>query len=259
MPSTRFSIGNGPMNTHPTEFIPGYVLGVLDDRERQVVARHLALCPQCRHEAESFLRSVAGHAGAPLAGPPHALKRRLMRRVRASLLRRRGGLALLAVALVVALGVPAGQRYLAHAHAQQQAATFMGDLRTLRHTLPAQGGMQATLYTQPGQRQALLQVAGMPPLAAGQVYQIWFAQGDTPVASASFTVDASGAAMVLCAAPAPIAETYTQLMVTLEPAGASAAPSGQPILAAPLAAGPRLPSPIGLRAAPHGLAKQTRG
>lgn len=238
------------MNTHPTEFIPGYVLGALDEHEQQAVARHLARCPQCRQEAESFSNSVlAGPCGAL---PPRSLKHRLLRRAHTSaLLRRMWPLALAGVLLVAAVGVSVGQRYYAIAQSQALASAMLGGQPAQRHPLPAPSGMQATLYTQSGQRQALLQVAGMPPLDAGQVYQIWFAQGDTPVASATFTVDASGAAMVLCHAPAPIAESYTQLMVTLEPAGASAAPSGQPVFSASLVAGVGLLPPLGWLVSPN--------
>ncbi len=66
------------------ELIPAFVLGALDADEAARVAAHVAACPRCRAEAESF-RDVMGllpYAAGSLDPPPH-VKRQLFARIAA--------------------------------------------------------------------------------------------------------------------------------------------------------------------------------
>lgn len=66
------------------ELIPAFVLGALDADEAARVATHVAACPRCRAEAESF-RDVVGllpYAAGALEPPPH-VKRQLFARIAA--------------------------------------------------------------------------------------------------------------------------------------------------------------------------------
>lgn len=65
-------------NEHPVESIPAYVLGVLDDAETARMAEHLAVCPECRAEAEEFRRLLQASDGP--APRPH-VKRRVFERI----------------------------------------------------------------------------------------------------------------------------------------------------------------------------------
>jgi hypothetical protein len=91
----------------------------------------------------------------------------------------------------------------------------------------------ATLFTKPGEKHVVLLVHGLKPLGAGKAYQFWFATTDKQVPCKSFTVDANSAAMVAIDAPAP-ADHYTQVMITIEPAGGSPTPSREVVLQAGL-------------------------
>lgn len=70
---------------HPQDSIPAYVLGALDAAETLQVRQHLAVCAECRAEAEAFQSVVSMlpyAAGAQ--NPPPRVKRQLMARVAAA-------------------------------------------------------------------------------------------------------------------------------------------------------------------------------
>jgi anti-sigma factor RsiW len=64
-------------NEHPIEFIPAYVLGVLDESETARITEHLANCPACQQEAEECRRLLNAPDG-PLPRPH--VKRRVFER-----------------------------------------------------------------------------------------------------------------------------------------------------------------------------------
>jgi hypothetical protein len=67
------------------ELIPAFVLGALDGDEAARVATHVAECPHCRAEAESF-RDIVGllpYAAGSIDPPPH-VKRQLLARIAAA-------------------------------------------------------------------------------------------------------------------------------------------------------------------------------
>jgi anti-sigma factor RsiW len=65
---------------HPAaDDLPAFALGALDTDELSIVAEHLAACPQCRMEVQSYAAVVALLAlAAPLADPPRQLRQRLL-------------------------------------------------------------------------------------------------------------------------------------------------------------------------------------
>ena len=76
--------------THPQELLPAYVLGALDPGATRHVREHLAVCPQCRAEADSFRALIAAPPHAPgAAHPPAHLKHQILARIAAD--RRRPG------------------------------------------------------------------------------------------------------------------------------------------------------------------------
>ncbi len=70
---------------HPIESIPAYLLGALDYVESSTIQAHIAVCPSCRAEADSFSRTLhwLPYASAPMS-PPARVKRQLMARISAS-------------------------------------------------------------------------------------------------------------------------------------------------------------------------------
>src|SRR5438046_4790738 len=69
---------------HPTEDLPAYVLGALDEAERLALAAHLETCDQCAHDLARFEDALYGAAavGAVRADPPRDLRARIVLRHR---------------------------------------------------------------------------------------------------------------------------------------------------------------------------------
>lgn len=67
------------------ELIPAFVLGALDAHDATRVAAHVAACPRCRAEAESFRDTVGllPYAAGAIDPPPH-VKRQLFARIAAT-------------------------------------------------------------------------------------------------------------------------------------------------------------------------------
>lgn len=67
------------------ELIPAFVLGALDAHDAARVAAHVAACPRCRAEAESFRDTVGllPYAAGAINPPPH-VKRQLFARIAAA-------------------------------------------------------------------------------------------------------------------------------------------------------------------------------
>jgi anti-sigma-K factor RskA len=228
-------------DTHVIDSLPAYALGCLDEAEAGMVSAHLAGCYLCRTELSAFEAIADGLALAVSdAVPPADLKQRLVERlrdlkpaqpqpVRESFLRRLlpfGGIVslLLILALTVAtvllwqrmdhlevLTGPQGMRAIAlqSSDLAPQASGFV--------VIGADG------------RNGVLVVDQMPPLEAGYEYQLWLLRDGQSTGGAVFEVDESGYRGVRIAAADSLLE-YASVQVTIEPAGGSAAPTGEQVL-----------------------------
>lgn len=79
-----------------------------------------------------------------------------------------------------------------------------------------------------------LVVAGLPALASGRSYQIWFVRPDQSRAPAgTFRVDGLGQALAVVAVPQP-ARDFDGVAITEEPDGGRASPTGHDLLAGPI-------------------------
>lgn len=75
----------------------------------------------------------------------------------------------------------------------------------------------------------------LPPAPADRVYQLWIADGLRKlVPGPTFAADAEGVGSAVVDLPALGAPTATKAIVTLEPAGGSQQPTGEPVLEAAL-------------------------
>lgn len=97
----------------------------------------------------------------------------------------------------------------------------------------AAAGARGEMYMYPGESNAVVLFSGLAPLAPGEVYQFWLADGATQVAGGTFEVDESGLARIVVEAPREV-NAFSEVMVTVEPSGGSAAPSNQVVLAGSL-------------------------
>jgi anti-sigma-K factor RskA len=233
---------------HVTELLPAYALGCLDEEEAGQVAGHLAACPACQAQLQSYV-DVAGQLAlaAPDAAPPSALKGRILGWLQTSqagrpaeldrpwwqqaqdLFRRPGrawgAVALLLVALLI-------------------ASNLWWWLRPQRQGRPASGGeMQAValagtaaapqasglLVISAGGEYGTLIVDGLPALDSGHEYQLWLIRDGQRTSGGLLTVGADGYASLPISSPEPLS-SYTAFGLTVEPAGGSPGPTGAKVL-----------------------------
>lgn len=230
------------MNTDVHTLSGAYALDALDAGEAEEFRSHLADCPACDQEVREFQRVAARLGAVETVAAPAYLRARVLAAVdrtpqlpptipsiveRSPQRRWRPRLMMLAAAAVLVAGGAVGvgvaldsrQAELDAAAAQVFEAP---DARTL--TAPTSNGGELVVAVSPSRQQVALDTRRLPALEDGQVYQVWAVQGDVVLSSAAVLDDLDeGAAM---AAP----DDGTQMAITVEPAGGSEKPSGDPIV-----------------------------
>lgn len=228
------------------DLIPAYGLGSLDPDEAGDLALHLKACPDCLAllaEYQSIVDSLA--LAAPDAAPSPALRGRLLAEINGStkevaalrparvavarpgkgaarrIDNRRAWPALAVVALAAVMIVGLLWAY---------TAGMMGDGRTVA-LLPTEFAPEANgelRFTRDG-RAATLEVWRLPPLPAGQVYQLWLVADERQNSGALFRVNENGWAEVPVAMDR-LAAGYFDCDITIEPEGGSPGPTGERVL-----------------------------
>jgi anti-sigma-K factor RskA len=91
-------------------------------------------------------------------------------------------------------------------------------------------GTVATAHWSPSTGQSVLVADGMPELADGTTYELWFVRGQTPIAAGIFQPDADGKATAVLQGEMHAGDV---IAVTVEPAGGSpdGTPSTDPVVA----------------------------
>jgi anti-sigma-K factor RskA len=213
--------------------VGAYLLGALNDLERQAFERHMRGCEECQEEL-ARLRPAADALPGTVQQfePPARLKASLMevvereaRAERPAAPRPRPRLrffmrpAFVAAALVI--GLVAG-----FAVAQLGGGD---DTRTLAATvdraMPSAGG---TLRV--SNDDATLRLHDMPSLSGTRVYQVWLQHGDHLVPARTFEVGADGRGTI----DLSNVEGADGVYVTREPRGGAQVPSEDPIVSVPL-------------------------
>ena len=241
------------------EDVGAYLLGALEESERDRFEAHLHECPVCSDEADRLRTAIQAlpRSVMPIPSPP-GLKTSLMavvqaevrerdrasaRRFRpvawtterlkrsAAALGRRPGLAMAAASVVLLAGVVTGAAGLyAIENATDEQPQRQASSRTIvakfdKTRVPLGSG---SLVLPPDRENgAVLRVHGLRPLEQGSVYQVWLKRGGETISQSLFTVgeDGDGAAAV-----ADDLEGADAVVVTREPAGGAKAPSENSIL-----------------------------
>jgi anti-sigma-K factor RskA len=115
---------------------------------------------------------------------------------------------------------------------EQHVVSFLSAPGVATRTLNAAASgasARGEMYMYPGQAQAVVVFSGLPALAPGQVYQFWLADAGSQVAGGLLAVDTSGIATLVVEAPRAV-NAFSQVMLTVEPAGGSSTPSQQVVL-----------------------------
>jgi anti-sigma-K factor RskA len=206
-----------------------YLLGALNELERQAFERHLASCDECQETVE-LLRPAANALPGSVEQlePPPGLKARLMaevegdrtrRRLRAPRLPRVPRLAF-ATAAVLLLGLAIGLGI-----AQLSGDDTRTPTATVAKAMPRAGGKLEIR----GDR-ATLRLHDMPDLGRARVYEVWLQHGERLVPARTFEVGGSGAGNV----ELPDVSDADGVFVTRERRGGAQVPSEAPIVSVPL-------------------------
>jgi anti-sigma factor RsiW len=228
---------------HPTEDLPAYALGALDDSERDEVETHVGTCTQCRGDLAQFqdtlyeaaavgavdvelprdlrTRIVLRHRGAPGLGRPTWVEQ-----VREFLARPipLGVPAALVVLLIVAFGIIGATRGEVDAYARALAGVVDGRVVALAPS-DANPDARASVVI-PKQGQAYL-VVRLPAPPSGRAWTAWVLKPG-PVAIPAGATEAGGVFTLLLNAPLGAGDGVA---ITLEPIAGSAQPTTQPVLA----------------------------
>ncbi|HKV03972.1 MAG TPA: anti-sigma factor [Candidatus Acidoferrales bacterium] len=254
------------MNGHPArdEDFDLYALGALEGDEKRAIESHIASCAECERKlAEARGRIAPLALAAPEVAPSAAVKRRLMRQIRADAERstphppeRAAGsfgrwwaavLVPVGAALAIATIVLWAQnreldRQLARLHAAvQQQQEKLEEAREIADLVSARDTISVALAPQPGMPQGAAHVMynakmGMlmydgeiAPAPASKSYQLWLvpAQG-TPISAGVFNPVAGRGDHWMMKLPQGIAPKA--FAVTLEPAGGMPQPTGPKVL-----------------------------
>jgi anti-sigma-K factor RskA len=238
--------------------VPAFALGALDSGEESFVAAHLLDCPGCHAMALEYESVAEGLLQAiPARTPPAALRARVEeaaertaspvhvpsrdRRMAPAVLRLAFGMA--AVVLLIANllliqrvdSLLASQRELQAQVDRNQTAMAVLTYPTSKVAEVEGDSIFGTLVYDPTRRIAVLYAWGLPELPTDEVYQAWLrdASGGR-VSGGLFQAQPGGQfSIIVLHSPGPM-EGFVGLGVTVEPAGGSPGPSGEPVLSADL-------------------------
>jgi anti-sigma-K factor RskA len=210
------------MNRHDPhrDDVGAYLLGALNDRERQAFERHLRECDECQDELDRLRPAAEALPGSVVQlEPPPGLKARLMAEVdprpRRPVPNR---LLAVAAAVVVALAVAFGVSQLGGDESRTVTATVAKAMPDAGGQLDIKGD-HATLH-----------LHDMPDLGRARVYQVWLQHGDRLVPARTFEVGTSGTGDVRL----PDVRNTDGVFVTREDRGGARVPSEDPIVSVPL-------------------------
>ncbi|WP_322796853.1 anti-sigma factor [Tepidiforma sp.] len=224
---------------HPIDLLPELALGVLPEAEARRIRTHLAACAGCREEFEALeaaasLLPLAADAPELPAGVRAAVLTAIRRETPPRTIRwRRPAFALAAAAALVGLALgalltalvlprnggsdPRGEALL--------AAAARGE--ALRAAAAADG-IAASLLVDPASGLAFAVLEGLPDPGPGRTYQAWLIGSAGPRSAGLIR---SAGAYWLEPSPGNAAAAFA---ITSEPAGGSAAPTGDPLIIVPI-------------------------
>lgn len=198
-----------------------YALDALSPDDERAFEAHLASCPRCQGEVASFSETAAALAYASsAAAPPALLRARILTaaredRAKVITVRPRWAYPALAVAAVAACAVVGLGTW---------AAILNSGSRGQRlETLALRGASGSVVVTRGGE--AALFVSGLPRAPAGKTYEVWVMRGRTALPAGLFSAGAQTATVRLTR---PLAGGAF-VGVTLERAGGTLHPTGQPL------------------------------
>lgn len=228
---------------HPTEELPAYALGALDESEREQIAAHIETCAVCTRDLAQFADALyeAAAVGAVAVDPPRDLRRRIVmrhrdarastaaswdERIRTFLLRPIPAFVPLALALLllISFGVVGLTRQQADDYGRALAGVVDGRVVALGATEANPDARAAVVIPNRGQPYLIVRLPAPP---AGKAWEAWVLKAG-PRAVPAGLAKAGGVFTLSLTAPLGAGEGVA---ITLEPEVGSAQPTTQPVLA----------------------------
>jgi anti-sigma factor RsiW len=226
---------------HPTEELPAFALGALDERERSAIAKHVESCARCTDDVAAFEEALyeAAAVDAVRAEPPRDLRTRIVLRHRGA----RGAPALdwstrirgwlvrpvplavplaLAVVLVVSFAALGVARRDLDEYERALAGITDGRVVAMAPQQGAAGARGSVVLPRAGTPYVVLRLDSPP---AGKTWEAWVIKGDRPEPAG---LNGSGGVFTITLT-APVGPGDV-IAVTLEPGVGSLAPTTQPVL-----------------------------
>ncbi len=232
---------------HVTENIPAYVLGILEETERDEVTLHLESCPECKAELHAYQAVVDQ---LPMAvserTPPRRLRAAILQSAAAQAEEKRKQVpgwrawfarplnplaGLIGLVLILVLGAFNIVQWQQAQQAAVQPVASFSDFRLVAMNPLDSIGQTTTgvlVINREGTLGTLV-VDGLDKLDPSQQYQLWLIKDGNRTSGGVFSVFGSGYGYLYIRSPDPLG-TYTSFGVTIEPKGGSPGPTGKKVL-----------------------------
>jgi anti-sigma-K factor RskA len=235
---------------HITEWLPDYVLDLLDPGDKARLDRHLAICPACQEELAAYNEVVGQLALAvPQAEPPAYLKDNVLSAVSSKLndpspaqakpawqdslvnllSRRVPAWGVVSLALILILGI--SNLFLwRQVNDLRRTAVTSDTLKVVNLVgtdyAPAAIGM---LVISANGEYGTLVVDRLPALDAQHQYQLWLIRDGVRTDGGVFSVSDNGYGVLPIDSTSPLT-SFPAFGVTIEPDGGSSGPTGEKVL-----------------------------
>lgn len=220
-----------------------YALDAVDDLDRRRFDAHLLECESCTAQIAGFAAAAAALGSAQIQPPPIHLRSKILSTASAvpqdrtffSHRRRRTWRRILpALAVAAALVVPTAgaAQYLADrpdradSTATATVSSVLAAPDAATRSRSVDGGGSVRVVTSHTRGAAIVAADRLPPLADGQIYQVWTMAAGQSVSHGTFATSTVVTADQLGSAD--------RVAVTVEPAGGSVRPTSLPIAVLPL-------------------------
>lgn len=236
------------MEDHVIDLLPGFALGILDEKETEQVLEHLGECETCRVELSSY-QAVSSSLGlaAPMVEPPAALKQKVITGVSqkftsdlppvyansSSLAGSRFKKWIFSwqplVSLLV-LALFASNLLLWRQVVQLRSAPAQTDFGLVKMVgTGTETGASGVLVVSPNGQDGTLVVTGLTVLDANHQYQLWLIKDGQRISGGVFSVSEDKYGSLWIYSEKPLS-SYAQFGVTIEPTGGSPGPTGEKVL-----------------------------
>jgi anti-sigma-K factor RskA len=235
-------------DVHVIELLAAYALGSLDEEEAAQVEAHLATCPGCRAELQSYEALAERLAlAAPDAVPPAKLKQQILRQLQvprtepvkgprrswwqwlAGLFEGAGPAWGIASLVLLAVLVVSNLWWWQRANREEPLVTA-GAMQVVAMvgTDAAPDAVGTLVISEDGEYGTLV-VDKLPPLDQDYQYQLWLIHDGQRTSGGVFSVNREGYGALWVSSPDPLS-SYPAFGITIEPAGGSSGPTGDKVL-----------------------------